>query len=181
MTDLLRNVQILAAEEYLNWSQPLADRIDVIPTAKLIREVERFGCAREDATKEQDLLAAIDAYPDLKAHKATMANEWRRYEIAFTDVELQSVFRSIAPIVEQVAKELLLTRGSTTSHPTLGPVIGELRSRKIGGIALWSQLDHILKFGRDLAQHGSDLPDTVVRIACANAFELLPQLGALFP
>jgi hypothetical protein len=59
-------------------------------------------------------------------------------------------------------------------------MIGELQAKNVAGIALISQLDHVLKFGRDLAQHGQAMPLAVLRIACENAFELVPQLAALF-
>ena len=60
-------------------------------------------------------------------------------------------------------------------------MIGELVRRRLGSVGLWSQLNHILSFGRELTEHGEELPEPVLRIACENAFELVPQLAALFP
>lgn len=57
----------------------------------------------------------------------------------------------------------------------------DLQSRGVASPALLSQLNHILKFARDLSQHGESLPQAVLRIACENAFELIPQLAALWP
>jgi hypothetical protein len=53
--------------------------------------------------------------------------------------------------------------------------------RTSGNIATISQLNHVLKFGRDLTQHGAAMPEPVLRIAAQNLFELAPQLAALFP
>ena len=35
--------------------------------------------------------------------------------------------------------------------------------------------------GAELTDVGADIPAAVLRIACENAFELVPQLAALFP
>ena len=60
-------------------------------------------------------------------------------------------------------------------------MISALQQHRIGTRGLLAQLNHILKFGRDLAEHGYAMSEPVLRMACENAFELAPQLGALFP
>ncbi len=107
--------------------------------------------------------------------------KFQRYSTAVTHQELESVFRAVAPLVEAVLKQLLKSKGSKHEHSSLGPAIADLHQRGIGGKPLWSQLNHILKFARDLEGHGASLPDPVLRIACENSFGLIPQLAALFP
>jgi hypothetical protein len=178
---LVRNAQVLEAEGYFNIQSNSGSRVLVRPTVKLVRDVERYGGPREDATSERDYAGAVNAYPNIKANVPALLLEYQRYITATSAIELESVFKSVAPIVEMIAKDLLAASGSNSQHSTLGPVLNELHSRGVGGVALASQLNHILKFGRDLAQHGVSLPEPVLRIACENAFELVPQLGALFP
>ena len=180
-TDLLRNAQLLAAEGYWHIASSGSAGLSLIPQARLVREVERYGAPKEDAVASRDYIAAVRAYSQLSEHLSTIQLEYDRYSVAATDTELSSVFKAIAPVVEAVSKGLVAAHGSKQSHSTLGPVIADLRARQIGAVSLWSQLDHIVKFGRDLAQHGAALPGSVLRIACETCFELLPQLGSLFP
>jgi hypothetical protein len=179
--DLYRNAQVLEAEGYVIIKQADGLELRLQPTVRLVREVERYGAAKEDVVTDSDYVQALGAYPGLGKYREAMQLEYQRYAVAVTDTELESVFKAAAPIVEAIVKDLLRAHGSTQQHTTLGPAVADLAKRGIGGRALLSQLDHVLKFGRDLALHGADLPTTVLRIACANAFELAPQLGALFP
>ncbi len=179
--DMLRNAQLLAAEGYVNIEAATSSSIALKPTARLVRDVERYGAPKEDAVTERDYLQAVRVYPRLEPHLEPLQLEYQRYAVAISDTELQSVFKAIAPVVEAIVKDLLRAHGSNQQHPTLGPAIADLQDRGIGGPALFSQVNHVLKFGRDLAQHGTMIPTTVLRIACENAFELVPQLGALFP
>lgn len=181
ITDIVRNAQVLAEEGYLAIESGAENRLTLHPTARLVREVERYGAAREDVASERDYLHAIAAYAPLKPHLQTVQLEYQRHTVALTPTELGSVFKAISPVVETIVKDLLKAHGSTKQHPTLGPAIADLQARGIGDQSLVSQLSHILKFARDLAQHGSTLPIPVLRIASENAFELIPQLGALFP
>jgi hypothetical protein len=179
--DVLRNAQLLQQENYLSIIERGHTTVAVVPRAPLIREVERYGAAKPDAGTDIDYSAALSAYPVLAQWKTTLLLERQRYDLASTPIELQSVFRAVAPSVEAIAKQLLKDAGSKRSHASLGPVIGELQERRIGGVPLWTQLNHVLKFGRDLEEHGTTLPEPVLRIACANAFELVPQLASLMP
>lgn len=181
LIDLMRNSQLLEAEGYLRLQASTQHTITLQPIAKLIREVERYGAAKADAVSETDFLAALAAYPALGSFTEALTLEFRRFNAATTQAELHSSFRAVAPIVESILKELLRAHGSSKDHASIGPAIQECQHRRIGGVALYSQLDHILRFGRDLAQHGAQLPESVLRIACANAFELVPQLASLFP
>ena len=180
-TDMLRNAQLLAAEGYLSIKRADGNDLELKATARLVREVERYGAAKEDVVTERDHLQAVAAYPNLRKYQEPLQLEYQRYAVALTDTELESVFKAIAPILEAIVKDLLRALGSTQQHATLGPAIADLQIRGIGGIALLSQLNHVLRFGRDLSLHGASIPTTALRIACENAFELVPQLGALFP
>jgi hypothetical protein len=185
--DFKRNFQVLSAEGYLTvdgtrfLKDGLTNEIIAMPTAKLIRDVERYGAAKEDVISDHDYASVLAAYPQIGADIEALIAEHRRFALASTGVELMSVFRAASPIVEALAKRVLAASGSTRMHPTLGPVIAELQERALGGPALWSQLNHILKFARDLTLHGSSLPEPVLRIACENAFALAPQLASLLP
>ncbi len=179
--DMLRNAQVLEAEGYLTINSASGDKLVLTPTVKLVREVERFGAAKEDVVTDRDYLEAIRVYPSLTPHIETLELEYRRYSAARSETELRSVFKAVSPVVEAIVKELLRARGSTQQHATLGPAIAELQARGIGGPGLLTQLNHILKFGRDLTQHGELIPASVLRIACENTFELVPQLASLFP
>jgi hypothetical protein len=179
--DVLRNAQVLQQENYLSIIDRGHTTVAVVPRAPLIREVERYGSAKPDAVTDVDYSAALSAYPTLSPWKTTLLMERQRYDLAFTPIELESVFRAVAPSVEAIAKHLLKASGSKRSHASLGLIIGELQERRIGGVALWTQLNHVLKFSRDLEEHGTSLPEPVLRIACANAFELVPQLASLLP
>jgi hypothetical protein len=179
--DLIRNCQVLEDEGYLVIGSTSSAAVSVRPTARLVRDVERYGAAREDVVSERDFLGAVSAYGALRDSLETIQLEYRRYSVALSETELQCVFRAIAPVVESVVKDLLRAHGSTANYATLGPAISDLQARGIGGVSLLSQLNHILKFARDQSQHGASLPVPVLRIACENAFELLPQLAALFP
>lgn len=60
--DLERNVGVLLAEGYLSdVASTLGDPLWQV-TVKLVREVERFGAAREDVVAERDYPAALRAY-----------------------------------------------------------------------------------------------------------------------
>ena len=100
LDDLLRNAQLLEEEGYLKIEATAPDGLAILPRAKLIREVERYGASREDAAEEADILAAIGAYAGIRRHEGAISLEYRRYAAARTAVELESVFRALAPIVE---------------------------------------------------------------------------------
>ena len=181
LTDLKRNCQVLAEEGYLKLMRDEPPKLVVGPTAKLVRAVELYGAAPEDVVSERDYAAALAAYSVLRGQTESLLLERRRFDVARTPTELVSVFRAVAPTVEAIVRGLLKAHRSTKADATLGPMIGEMVSRRLGSVGLWSQLNHILSFGRDLTEHGEELPEPVLRIACENAFELVPQLGALFP
>jgi len=148
-------------------------------SARLIRDVERYGAAREDAISEHDYSASLAAWPSLKPYSQALLSDRGRYDSATSAAELASVFKSTAPIIEALLGSLL-SPITERQYSTLGPMIADLRAKHIGGIGLLSELDHILKFGRDLAEHGHEMPVSVIRIACENAFELAPKLAAIF-
>jgi len=125
--------------------------------------------------------ARVLAYPGLRAYAESLVIERSRLVVAQSLPELESVFRATAPTIESIARDLLVAHGSARDLSTLGPIIAEIQSRGLGGVPLLSQLNHVLKFGRDLSEHGHSVPEPVLRIACENAFELAPQLGSLFP
>jgi hypothetical protein len=176
--DLERNVGVLLAEGYLvpGDTRPLKS---LRPTARLIRDVERYGAAHDDVVSERDYPASVTAHPALAEEADAILAEWARYNSARSAFELASVFRALAPIVEAVLRQVLATHGSHLANGNLGPMIGELERRRLGDRGLWSRLNHIVTFARDLAQHGEALSDPVLRIASENAFELLPQLAGL--
>ena len=182
ISDIVRNLQVLEEEGYLELHlTEIGGHPIVTPKAKLVREVERFGGPKEDVVTEQDYISALNTYDSISSHRESILGEYRRYTTARTSLELTSVFRGIAPCTESIAREMLIAHGCKRDLSTLGPIIKELHARKLGGVALISQLNHVLKFGRDLTQHGNQLPEPVLRIACENAFQLIPQLASMFP
>ncbi len=66
-TDFVRNLELLEDDEYLiiTGRIPLRAR----PRAKLIREVERYGAAREDVVTTQDYVQSLAAYEALAPHR----------------------------------------------------------------------------------------------------------------
>jgi hypothetical protein len=180
LIDFLRNGQLLEEEAYLFIRSNTPDSVSIEPRAKLIREVERYGATREDAAGEADFLASVSAYPSLARVKGALSLEYGRYSTARTALELESVFKAVAPVVEDMVKDLLTANGSEATYPGLGPAINALRGRGLGNVALYAELSHVLKFARDLASHGAQLSEPVLRIACENCFQLVPQLGALY-
>jgi hypothetical protein len=180
--DFIRAAQVMEAEgnavAHLAMGPTLSG---VQPTAKLIREVERWGGPREDVSTPAEYADQIRAYSQLASHADGLISERGRFQVALSTQELESVFRATAPIIESIARELLVAHGSTKELATLGPTIAEIQSRGIGGVSLLSQLNHVLKFGRDLSEHGHAIPHPVLRIACENAFQLAPQLASQFP
>lgn len=180
VTDFIRNSQLLEEESYVEIVSTAPLSITIKPTAKLVRDVERYGSVKEDVVSQPDYVGAITAYPVIAKFLPVIELEYRRYSLALSPIELESVFKAIAPLVENLVKDLLRSHGSTVLHASLGPAINEMRERGLGGISVPAQLSYILKFGRDLAQHGESLPLPVLRIACENAFEVIPQLAALY-
>lgn len=180
----LRNLQLLEQEGYLELSRTMGTDFASFrarPTALLVREVERYGAARGDVESEADFTARLMAQEVLLPEQAGIIGERRRYELAQTAEEVASVFRSVMPMLEGVARRLLRTHGSEKEHGSLGPMIGELRERRIGTRGLWSQLNAVLTGGRDISLHGEELPIAVLRMVTESCFELFPQLGLLFP
>ena len=181
VSDVLRNARLLEAEGYIRIGLDAPNGFEAMPTARLVREVEKFGAAQEDSVNERDYLGALAAYTSLSPHREALTLEYGRYVTATSTTELESVFRAVAPVVEAIVKETLRANGSRRHHSSLGPAISDLKNRGVGGPGLWMQLDHVLSFPRDLTEHGLPLPVSVLRIACANAFELVPQLASLQP
>lgn len=181
--DFLRCVQMLDAEGYARAHLTFDpdEMPGAQPTAKLVREVERWGGPKDDVTPNADYQVQLSLYPALGRHADSLVRERHRFLAATSIDELESVFRATAPIIEEIARDLVKTLGSTRDLPTLGPIISEMQARGIGGVALRAQLNHILKFGRDLAGHGHAVSEPVLRIACENAFDLAPRLGSLYP
>ncbi|MHB1069385.1 MAG: hypothetical protein ACYC1W_05960 [Gemmatimonadaceae bacterium] len=179
--DFIRSAQVLESEGYLAIKAVEDSRgPTVVGTGKLIREVERFGAARQDMVSEEEFATSVSAWPVLKSRGSALLSERARYVAASSPDELLSVFRATAPMVEAIVRDLLANRGSQASYPALGPMIADLQSRSIAGPAVITQLNHVLKFARDLATHGQDMPVPVLRIGCEVCFSLAPQLAALF-
>ena len=181
LNDFLRAAQVLEEEGYFKTDEPGSNGFHVLPRAKLVREVERYGAAKEDVVSEHDYLASIESYKPIASQFPTIRLEYQRYGHATGATELLSVLKAVAPVVEATVKDLLRANGSRQDHASLGPAISDLQSRGIGGPVLWSELNHVLKFTRDLVGHGSQPSEPVLRIGCENAFDLLLQLAALFP
>ena len=177
-TAIDRNLGVLEAEGYLVRLPEIGSRA-FSPTVKLVREVERYGAAREDAVAERDYPAALQAYAVLASHRSGITLEWERYTTARTSTELVSVFRALVPYLEAVLSDVLRSHGSAKSNSTLAPMIADLQQRQLADRGLLAKLNHIIVFARDLTAHGATLSEPVVRIACENAFELIPQVAAL--
>lgn len=173
-----RNVGVLVAEQYLTYGEVKRNGT-VSPTVKLVREVERYGAAKEDAVAEHDYSASLRAYPILAGHRDGIVMEWERYSTARTATELVSVFRALVPYVEAILGDVLHSHGSKKAAATLAPMITDLQRRQLADRGLLSKLNHIIVFARDLALHGASTPEPVLRIACENAFGLIPQIAAL--
>lgn len=180
----LRNLQLLEQEGYIELSRTMGKGFESMQargTAKLIREVERYGAAKGDVATEAEFTGRLVAQVRLSAEKPGILAERRRYELAQTTEEVTSVFRAIMPIVEGIVRRLLRAHDSKKEHHSLGPMISELVQRRIGTRGLWSQLNAVLTSGRDISLHGEELPIAVLRITTETCFELIPQLGSLFP
>ncbi len=167
---------VLVSDEWDVHSMPT-----VRATAKLVRDVERYGAAQEDVISEGDYAAKVAAYAELEEQRAYILDERRRYALASTEDELTSVFRAVAPVVENVARRLLTAHGAKGSHKNLGVIIGALQSRQIGNERLWGKLNTVHSWGRDESLHGHGVSQAVLRVLCENAFELLTELADLFP
>jgi hypothetical protein len=157
-TAISRNVGVLTAEGYFAPPRELGSNA-VQPTVKLVREVERYGAAKEDAVGERDYTASLQAYSILAPHRDGVILEWHRYSNARTATELASVFRALAPYVEATLRDVLTSHESNKAHSTLAPMISELQQRKLGDRGMLSQLNHIIVFARDLAAHGAALSE----------------------
>lgn len=177
--DLWRNAQVLGEEAYFRVDRPVGAPYSIRPTAKLVRDVEKYGSAREDVVSESDYTQALESHPLVTPYREEILLEYHRYAAATTRAEIASVFRAVAPVIESILRDVLREKGVERDLPTLGPMIGELTNRRIGDSSLYSQLNHVFKFARDLEEHGNSTREPVLRIACANAFELVPQILAL--
>ena len=181
--DFVRNTQVLEAEGYLRRTHR-ADGVALMPVAplvKLVRDVERYGSAKDDAIADVDYTASVRAMPALGPWADSLLEEHRRYATAINAVQLASVFKSVAPTVEAIAKALVQARGSQRALSTLGEAIGEMKKRGIGDVSLMSKLAHVLEFARNVELHGGSLSTASLRIGCETAFDLSLELGALFP
>jgi len=182
--DFLRNLQLLEQEGYLVLSgthDPGFAGFDARGTARLIRDVERYGAAAPDVESQEDYALRLQAVQALSANHSAILAERLRYRAAQSSVELASVFRAVAPLLEGVVRRLLEAHGSKRNHSSLGPMIGELTERRLGTLGLRSQLSAVQSSARDISLHGEELPSAVLRIACETCFELFPQLGMLYP
>jgi hypothetical protein len=180
----LRNLQLLEQEGYLELSRSMGTSFSSFsarPTARLIREVERYGAAEGDVESEADYGARLGAPQALQDEQNAIMAERRRYRLARTPDEIVSVFRAVMPILEGVVRRVLRAHGSEKQYGSLGQMIGELRTRSIGTLGIWSQLNAVLTNGRDISLHGEELPVAVLRIVTESCFELFPQLVSLFP
>lgn len=181
VNDFMRAAQVLEEDGYLKTDEPAANGFHVLPKAKLIRDVERYGAAKDDVVSERGYMASLESYKALAPQLPTIRLEYQRYGSATTETELLSVFKAVGPLVGSVAKDLVRASGGTKEITTLGPAISEMQSRRIGDAVLWAELTHVLKFTRDLTSHGASLSEPVLRIANENAFEVVLKLAALFP
>ncbi|MBI4541302.1 MAG: hypothetical protein HY704_17505 [Gemmatimonadetes bacterium] len=180
----LRNLQLLEQEGYVQLSRTMGAGFSSFrarATAKLIRDVERYAAPAADVESEADYVARLEGHSSLSLDRDSILAERRRYEAARSAEEVASVFRATVPVLEGVVRRLLRAHGSKKDYSSLGPMIADLRSRSIGGLSLWSQLNAVLTNGRDISLHGERLPLPVLRMVTESCFELLPQLGALFP
>lgn len=176
----VRNVQILEQEGYLNFHRSMGQDLSalrIVGTAKLIREVERFGAPRPDVELEPEYEATVRMLPALADSLSEILEERQRYELARHASDLASVFRATMPIVESHVRKLLESHGCSKHFSSLGPMIGELRSRGIGDIDMLSQLSALQHNVRDISLHGGSLPTGTLRIACETCFAVLPLLG----
>lgn len=180
----LRNLQLLEQEGHVELERTAGGGFagfEARATALLVREVEEHGAAEDDVESETDYTARLIVQAALAPEHDSIVDERRRYELAQTPQELASVFRAIVPILEGVVRRLLRAHGGERDYGTLGPMIGELRKRKIGTRGTWTQLTAVKTTGRDISLHGEELPVAVLRIVTVTCFELFPQLGLLFP
>lgn len=183
-TDFLRNLQLLEQEGYVTLDQthdPGFAGFDATPTSALVRAVERYGAAPEDVETAEDYLELVGAIPSLAQDEKAIRLDRGRFETARTPEEIESVFRSVMPLLEGTVQRLLQAHGSQRQHTSLGSMIGELKNRGIGGVSLTSQLTAVKTNARDISLHGGEIPTSVLRIATETCFALLPQLGRLFP
>lgn len=176
---LLRAAQVLEEEGYLGVYTSTQDTITIIARASLIRDIERYGAPKADSTMADDLLAALASYPIAKQRLPAIRLEYGRFTSATTQQELISVYKAIAPELEGLVRDVLAHVGGKPSSENLGQMIAELQSRRLASLSIVSQLRHVHKFARDMAEHGESLPDPVLRIACANAFAVMPAIAAL--
>jgi len=177
--DFERNAGLLLAEGYLTTAHRTKGDESYGPTASLVRSVEQWGGPKEDVVGERNYESTIAAYQGLTEFKTAILLEWSRFLVARSGTELTSIFRSLAPLVEKVLGRILASHGSAKASANLGPMVTEMQQRRLGDRALWSRLNHVVTFARDLAEHGEALSDPAMRIACESAFDLIPQLAAL--
>jgi hypothetical protein len=182
--DFLRNLQLLEQEGYVQLDGTHDHGFagfSARGTARLIRDVERYGAAVTDVESQDDYAARLRAAHALSADRTAILNERMRYRAAQSSAELASVFRAVAPLLEGVVRRLLEAHGSKRNHTNLGTMIHELTERRLGTLGVRSQLSAVQSSARDISLHGEELPSAVLRIACETCFELFPQLGVLYP
>ncbi len=183
VSGFLRNAQLLEQEGYIEIGRTHDDGFDgcaVRATARLVRDVERYGAAAADAETEADFVDRLKLAPGLELEREGILAERARYELARTQTEVASVFRALVPILEGAARRLLTELGSTRALPNLGPIIGEFNRMNVGDVGVRSLLNAV-KTGRDVVLHGHHLEVAALRIHVDTCFELLLQLGPLFP
>jgi hypothetical protein len=174
-----RNAGLLTAEGYVTTVYPEHPVTALQPTARLIREMERFGGPAEDVTSERDFAGTLSAWPMLASYRQSLLIEWNRYVVARSQAELLSVFRALAPIVEAILRDILASHASKKVDGTLSTMIGDVAQRKLASRALLSKLNHIVLFSRDLTEHGGEQGEGVLRVVCENAFEVVGELAAI--
>lgn len=107
--------------------------------------------------------------------------EWDRFSTAGSSLELASVYRALVPEVERLLRSVLRQHGSRKADTNLRPMIAELETLRLGDRGFWSTLRHIVNFMRDLTEHGQDVSEATLRIACETTFGLIPQIASLAP
>ncbi len=176
--DFLRNTQVLEAEGYLRMHRAMGvGNFDAQPTARLVRDVERYGSAREDAISSGDYESLVRSSPTLVRRFDSIMLEHRAVFPCSNTRRARVRIPCHCTASGRCASRGIEGKGATRDLPTLGTMISELQQRRLDGVHIYSQLNRILKFARDLEQHGAQLPMSVLRIAAANAFELLPQVA----
>lgn len=181
--DFARNAGLLEREGYLEVRRAAeGESLDIRPTALLIREVERRGGPRADVTSGEDYEDRLSLYAPLVDVREPLALGHGRYVRATTAAELAAVFRTVAPVVETLLRDVLQAHGSRRSYRGMAPILRDLKKRNVGDRRLRGLANHVHGFTGELErrERGDDHPtEGELRIACENSFELVPRIAAL--